>query len=112
MNEKYDPGYLLTRLALHYESVGKMRFSADLKDLKNSYIQIANKDPKSPVFRIIKDPNRSGAAVLLLSGNRLLANNDLEKEKDNLGNVTASYEGRTPVHVDTFQKFLKWLGIE
>jgi hypothetical protein len=108
----YDPGMLLMQLALHYECLGKMAFGVDLKDLKNTYIQIANKDPKAPDFRILKDPTRSDAAILLLSGNRLMGNNELENEKDKLGKVTASYEGRPPVNFDTFQDFLKWLGIE
>jgi len=103
---------LLLQLALHYESIGKAAFSADVADLKNSYIQIVRKDPKAPDFRILKDPNRSDASVLFLSGDRLMGNNELEKEKENLGKVTVSYEGRPPVIFDTFQDFLKWLGIE
>jgi hypothetical protein len=112
MNRDYDPGMLLLQLALHYESIGKAVFSADVKDLKNSYIQIVRKDPEAPDFKILKDPNGSDASVLLLSGNSLMGNNELENEKDNLGKVTVSYEGRPPISFDMFQDFLKWLGIK
>ena len=112
MDNRYNPDHLMMRFAFQYESQGKSVVPADHKDLKPTQIQIFRKDPKAPPFVIIQDPNRPDAAILLLSGDRLMRNEALENEKDNLGKVTASYKGRTSVLFSTYQEFLKWLGIE
>jgi hypothetical protein len=112
MDRKYDPGSLLMQFALHYEVQGKMVFSVDVADLKNTKIQIFKKDSEASPFHILKDPKRPDAAVLLLSGTRIMSHDALEKEKDNLGKVVAYHEGRPPVEFDTYQEFLNWLQIE
>jgi hypothetical protein len=112
ITEKYNPGILMTRVALHYAMEGEMSAFVDHEDFKKIHIQISKKDPGESPFHIIKDPNRSDATILLLSGTRLMNHGTLEKDKDVLGSVSVFYEGRSSVTFDTFQKFLDWFQIE
>jgi hypothetical protein len=111
MDNRYDPEYLMVRFALQYESQGQSIVPIGSGDSRPTQIQIFRKDTRAPAFLIVKDSDRPDAAAFLLSGGRLLKNEALEEEKDSLGKVTASYKGRTSVTFNTYQEFLKWLGI-
>ncbi|MCJ7586735.1 MAG: hypothetical protein MUQ00_02385 [Candidatus Aminicenantes bacterium] len=110
--QKYDPGHLMTRIALHYAMEGKMAASVDHEDFKKIRIVISKKDPRESPFIITKDPDRSDATICLQSGTRIMMNHSiLENEKDVLGSVSVFYEGRSPVTFDTYPKFVDFFQI-
>jgi len=109
MEEKYDPDRLMMNVAMQIKSVGAMVFSADQEDLKKIQIHITLKDPKASPFLIIKDPERSDAAILLLQGTRVKRSNSLIATKDNLAAVTIYYEGKIYRSFPSYEDFWRFV---
>ena len=112
MDKGYSPDNLIMEVAIRSVLAGKATFPQDLSQLKKTYVKIFKKDKSASPFTILKDPNRSDAAILLLSGARVMNHASLEEAKDELGSVEVSYEGRKPETFDTFQQFLEWLQLK
>jgi hypothetical protein len=100
MRKKYDPNFLLLRVASYFESEGKMRWVIDNNVFTKYEIIIVIKDSVDK-FRIGMHGNR----LLLMRGNAVKSHDELEKNKDNLGAVVVNRAHKTSIEYSDFEHF-------
>lgn len=100
MRKKYDPNFLLLKVATYFESEGKMRWIVDNDVFTKYEIIIAIKDSVDK-FRIGMQENR----LLLMRGHVVKNHDELEKHKDNLGAVVVNRVQKTSIEYSDFEDF-------
>jgi hypothetical protein len=100
MRKKYDPNFLLLRVASYFESEGKMRWVVDNNVFAKYEIVIEIKDSVDK-FRI----RMYGKRLLLMRGNLIKNLDELEKNKDNLGAVVVNRLQKTSIEYSDFEDF-------
>ena len=105
MEEKYDPNYLLTSVATLFEAEGKNFFVVSNEDIVKYKIEIEIKDSAKKYTIAMAQKGR----VLLLEGaeisGRIKNHDDLEKNKDKLGEVKIFINNKEKMKVKSFEDF-------